>query len=71
MEPRIRAAEISLDRCSFLEAWQGWNGGFGGFGRLDDGVSKDVAGSVVGGFGNAIVPQVAAEFIGAYMDLAA
>lgn len=68
VEPRIRAAEITLNRCSFVEAWQSWNGGFGGFGRLDDGVSPRVAKSVVGGFGNAIVPQVAAEFIRAYRE---
>jgi site-specific DNA-cytosine methylase len=69
LEPRIRASEIALNRCSFVEAWQSWNGGFGGFGRLDDGVPKGVAKRVVGGFGNAIVPQVAAEFIKAMMEV--
>jgi DNA (cytosine-5)-methyltransferase 1 len=68
MESRLRASEVSLDRCPFLEAWQDWNGGFGGFGRLDDGVSPRVAKSVVGGFGNAIVPQVAQAFIEAFLE---
>lgn len=65
VESRIRQAEIALDRCAFVEAWQGWNSGFGGFGRLDDGVSKSVAKSVVGGLGNAIVPKAAAAFVSA------
>lgn len=70
LEPRIRSSEITLNRCSFLETWQGWNGGFGGFGRLDDGVPKGLAKHVVGGFGNAIVPQVAAEVIASFMEAA-
>lgn len=35
---------------------------------LDDGVSAHVSKRTVGGFGNAIVPQVAAEFVGAFLD---
>ena len=68
MESRLREAEITLNRCAFVEAWQDWTSGFGGFGRLDDGVSPRVAKSVVAGFGNAIVPKVAAEFINAYQE---
>jgi hypothetical protein len=60
---RIRETEITINRCAFVEAWQDWNGGFNGFGRVDDGVSPRMAKSSVGGLGNAIVPQVAAEFI--------
>lgn len=42
-----------------------WNGGFDRYGRLADGVSGRVAKRIAGGFGNAIVPQLAAEFIDA------
>jgi len=70
VEPRIRATEITLNRCAFVEAWQSWNGGFGGFGRVDDGIPQGVAKRIVGGFGNAIVPQVAAAFVSAYMECA-
>lgn len=35
---------------------------------LDDGISSKLAKAIAGGFGNAIVPQVAAEFISAYME---
>jgi len=68
VESRIREAEIFLNRCAFVEAWQDWNGGFSGFGRVDDGVSPKVAKSTMAGLGNAIVPQLAAEFIRAYME---
>jgi DNA (cytosine-5)-methyltransferase 1 len=69
MESRLRASEVTLHRCAFVEEWQGWNGGFSGFGRVDDGVSSRMAKSVVGGFGNAIVPQVAQAFIEAFMEV--
>jgi len=40
-----------------------WNGGFHRYGRVADGLPGDMAKSVAGGFGNAIVPQLAAAFI--------
>ncbi len=36
--------------------------------RLDDGLSVGVGRSRIHGYGNAIVPPLAAEFIGAYMN---
>lgn len=40
-----------------------WNGGMFDPDMLADGVSRRLAKSIVGGFGNAIIPQLAAEFI--------
>lgn len=42
-----------------------WNGGMPNPDLLDDGIPRGVAKSIVGGFGNAIIPQLAAEFIAA------
>lgn len=42
-----------------------WNGGFGSYGRLADGLPGRMAKAIAGGFGNAIVPKLAAEFIAA------
>lgn len=40
-----------------------WNGGMPKPDMLADGIPRRVAKSIVGGFGNAIIPQLAAEFI--------
>jgi DNA (cytosine-5)-methyltransferase 1 len=40
-----------------------WNGGFGRYERLADGLPGNLAKAIAGGFGNAIVPELAAEFI--------
>jgi len=39
---------------------------FDSYERLDDGIPSKLAKAIAGGFGNAIVPQVAAEFIRAF-----
>lgn len=46
-----------------VESCADWNGGRAGYSELDDGLSGSLAKAIAGGFGNAIVPQVAAEFI--------
>ena len=43
-----------------------WNGGINSYGRLDDGIPSKLAKAIASGFGNAIVPQLAAEFIIAF-----
>jgi len=40
-----------------------WNGGMPDPRLLDDGIPRHMAKSIVGGFGNAIIPGLAAEFI--------
>lgn len=40
-----------------------WNRGFSRYERLADGIPGRVAKAIAGGFGNAIVPELAAEFI--------
>lgn len=55
---------IEIER-TLARPWtsEDWNGGFGRYGRLADGVSGRVAKAIAGGFGNAIVPQLAGQFI--------
>lgn len=48
-----------------------WQGGSGRHFGLANGLPSRVAKACAGGFGNAIVPQLAAEVIGAYMEIAA
>lgn len=43
-----------------------WNGGMPDARLLGDGIPRGMAKSIVGGFGNAIIPQLAAEFISAF-----
>jgi DNA (cytosine-5)-methyltransferase 1 len=50
-------------------AFSEWQGGNRLSLGVDDGLSARVAKRAAAGFGNAIVPQVAAEVIGAYMEL--
>lgn len=47
------------------ESYADWNGGRARYSELDDGLPGDMAKAIAGGFGNAIVPQLAAEFIAA------
>ncbi len=49
-------------------AFSEWQGGLVSSGGVDDGISDGVAKRIINGYGNAIVPQVAAQFIGAYLD---
>lgn len=46
-------------------AYANWNGGMPDPDLLDDGIPRRMAKSIVGGFGNSIIPQLAAEFIAA------
>jgi hypothetical protein len=46
-----------------------WQGGPSADGGVDDGLSAFMAKHAAGGFGNAIVPQVAQAFIEAYMSV--
>jgi DNA (cytosine-5)-methyltransferase 1 len=50
-------------------AYANWQCGSDSISCVDDGLSPSVAKRIVGGYGNAIVPQVAAEVIAAYMDI--
>jgi DNA (cytosine-5)-methyltransferase 1 len=50
-------------------AYANWQGGNVGYVSVADGIPAKLAKRVAHGFGNAIVPQVAAEFIGAAMNL--
>lgn len=50
-------------------AYADWQGGNIGYVSVADGVPAKLAKRVANGFGNAIVPQVAAEFIGAAMNI--
>lgn len=43
-----------------------WNGGMPCPDMLADGVSRRMAKSIVGGFGNAIIPELGAEFVSAF-----
>ena len=45
-----------------------WNGGFSRYGRMVDGLPGRLAKAIAGGLGNAIVPQLAAAFVGMTMD---
>lgn len=51
-------------------AWSvaGWNGGQSCYGRLADGLPGHLAKKIAGGFGNAIVPELAAQFIAAALE---
>lgn len=49
-------------------AFADWQGGRDGYRVLDDGLSTELAKRVAGGYGNAIVPQVAAVFIESYLE---
>lgn len=49
-------------------AYANWQGGLDTYGGLADGLPATVAKSVAGGFGNAIVPELAAEFVAAFVE---
>jgi DNA (cytosine-5)-methyltransferase 1 len=58
-----------LQKTGRAWAFENWNGGQGSIGGLDDGLPGRLAKSIVNGLGNAIVPQVGAAFVSAYLDV--
>jgi DNA (cytosine-5)-methyltransferase 1 len=65
-EPR-RGSDRRVGREQQLPSWDGgWRAALAGLRTVDDGISRCVEGTDAAR--NAIVPQVAAEFIGAYLD---
>ncbi len=67
--PIAEATALALDGNSLAGAERALAGDYRGL-LSGDGVSVAVERLATKGYGNAIVPQVAAEFIGAFMDLA-
>jgi DNA (cytosine-5)-methyltransferase 1 len=58
---------LAVDGDALVRGWGALDGDFSGL-RSDDGVPVSVERCATKGYGNAIVPQLAAEFVGAFMD---
>lgn len=65
--PALASAWRELERVHAARGWATWQAESGA-GVFDDGVSHRLLRGSITGFGNAIVPQVAAEVIAAYME---